>query len=710
DRFKTASEFAAAIATTESTIALRSEGSEPEAPLHGQRSKPLSTTAATIPMVVARGRRRAMALAVTAVAAIALAVALWQLGPWRGHGSSRVPAKKAWILVAEFDGPAADSSLVSATRDLMMAALEQSEIVAIVPTEQIRVALQQAGKPTSTRVDAELARELAYRSSVRTVLEGRIGRLGRGYSVVLRLTDVDSARVVLSLSDEARDEQALIPTLNRVARRLRAELGERRAVIQATRELTTLTSPSLEALKAWRKAQDLISRNDNHGAITMARVALAHDPEFAGPWGIMGFAFSNLGEADSAALAFGQALSRPARLTEQGELFFRASLAILSGDNAGALAWIDRLVLVAPERAMAHNNRGAILSSMGRFGEAFESYRTAEKVSPFGVAQQILYNQFLVLLTLGRLHEARQIAPRLNGSMGLVAPMMIAGAAGGWFAAESLAFALRGNPAVYEDHRLEAEWILAAAQASRGQVRLAEQTLRQVQSEAENASTTVVANRTRWRRLMIALFSRGVAAAPRDGGRWDSTTLGLVTRGAWAAAAGDTTSARRLLETMRARSEPDIARQGFTPAMVQGWIAARAGRWQDVMDILGPAALQGEPRGNVQFQSAPLTRWLVAEAYERLGHPDSAAAYFERAIASPPDGGWDFAQSRMASSFGHQRLVLLYARMGRTEEARRHWEAFSLAFTRPDAEMARLVEEARAALASAEGVAKSARR
>ena len=201
-----------------------------------------------------------------------------------------------------------------------------------------------------------------------------------------------------------------------------------------------------------------------------------------------------------------------------------------------------------------------------------------------------------------------------------------------------------------------------------------------------------------------------MAADPGDPGRWDSTTAALVTRGLWSAAAGDTISSRRLLATVRTRSAADLARQGFGPVLLAGWIAARTGRWQEVVRDLGPAALQGDATGYVLIQSPPMMRWLVAEAYERLGRPDSAAAYFERAIASPPVGGSTIPDSRMAFSFGHRRLVLLYARMGRPQEARRHWEIFSSTFTRPDPEMLPLVEEARTALASAEGMAKSARR
>jgi len=289
--------------------------------------------------------------------------------------------------------------------------------------------------------------------------------------------------------------------------------------------------------------------------------------------------------------------------------------------------------------------------------------------------------------------------------------MNIAVAAGQWSSAESLATALRSTSAADDDLRRTAATILAAAQASRGQVRAADQTLRQAQSVAETTHDLTRTDWTRWDRLRLALFSRGVAVDPGSPGTWDSTTAGLIVRGAWAAATGDTTLARRLPATIRRRSRPDLARQGFFgPEMVEAWLVARTGRWQEVPRLLGPAALQGEARGYAQVQSAPLIRWLVAEAYDDLGRPDSAAVYFERAIAPVPEGGTDFAQVRMASSFAHRRLAILYARMGRLEEARRHWQACSATFTRPDPEMTPLVEEARVALASAEAMAKTARR
>jgi hypothetical protein len=103
-------------------------------------------------------------------------------------------------------------------------------------------------------------------------------------------------------------------------------------------------------------------------------------------------------------------------------------------------------------------------------------------------------------------------------------------------------------------------------------------------------------------------------------------------------------------------------------------------------------------------------RWLAARAFEKLGRADSAAAYVQMMLSPRGRVDQEYFTRGIAFSFAHRQLVLLYARLGRLEDARRHWEIFSATFTHPDPEMKPLVEEARAALASAEGMAKTARR
>ena len=700
DRYETAGRFGESLAA-----AMPGPAREPTA----GTSVPPSMTAEGKP---ARRRRALAGTAVLVLLAVG-AFAAWKPGVL-SHlmgGSAPPRAKKDWILVAEFEGPADDTSLAVATRDLVSAALDQSAIVATVPDDQIRLALEQAGKPPGTRVDAALARELAYRRSIRAVVEGHVSRLGRGYSVVVRVVEADTGRVVTAVSDAARSDDELIPTMGRVVRRLRDALGERRADLRANRDLVDVMTPSFEAYKRYSKAIGLMNPGDHWGCIAMERSALSLDPDFAAAWGVIGFAFGNLGEPDSALAAFEEALRRPERLDEERRFRYTAAAAFLRGDVQGSLATLDQSLRHDLSTNWTYNNRGNSLLVLGRREEALASYRLAAEFGPFGPNQLILDNLFAALLGLGRLGEALKVARQFKGGLAEVAPGQIAVAAGDWTAAESLGRKLERNFEAPAEDRAAGAWQMAVAQAAFGSVNAAAQSLRREQRAlAEERFLRTSEEDTKRSRLLLDLVSGHLNGVPENVASSETTTVALVTQGLWEAAAGDTARARRLLARIRKRSLLEQNRQGFDPVLIEAWIVARAGRFGETVRILGPAARQGDDLGFVLIGSnRVLKRWLVAEAYEGLGRPDSAAAYFELAM-SPIGSTAALGEARIAYSYAQRRLVLLYARMGRLEEARRHWEVFSATFTRPDPEMLPLIEEARAALASAEAMAGGHRR
>ncbi len=97
----------------------------------------------------------------------------------------------------------------------------------------------------------------------------------------------------------------------------------------------------------------------------------------------------------------------------------------------------------------------------------------------------------------------------------------------------------------------------------------------------------------------------------------------------------------------------------------------------------------------------------MAQAYERLGQPDSAAAFYLRLLGpEQPAMGW----TALVHSFAHQRLVMLYSHMGRLAEAERHMAILERDFTRPDPDVRHLLDEARAAVGYSQGTARSATR
>ena len=678
-----------------------------------------ATEVAPDPRVIRRRRQRA---AVAWLAALALAgLAVWSR--WdsiQAFFGTRGPApatRKEWVIVAEFNGPPDDPGLAAATRELVIAALDQSTSLATVSQDQIRTGLQLAGKSPTTRVDAALARELAYRKGVRAVVEGSISRLGAGSAIVARVLDVERDSVLFTVSEVAANEKALIPTVERVTRRIREGLGERKDAIRRTRDVIEVSTASLEALKHQQQAAECLVAGDNSGTIAHCRAAIALDPDFAAAFNAMGHAFNNSGQVDSASAAWHQALSRPGRLSDRMRLATEAALATLENDLPLALSNYDRILQQDPRLWRIHNNRAALLYRTGQYEAALASAARGIEASPMGPSQIVLLNKFITLLALGRLDEAGETSRALRDALAQGAAVWLAAAAGHWALTESLGTALEAPPTASREMRRLGALAVASAAATRGEVRVAERALRRAE-EFEGpggATSTTVAHvsmqAAHRARLLLAQASGAFPGDPEGSWPRDTATAALVTRGLWAAAAGDIPQARRLLDAVRSRPARERARAGADSLLLEGWIAAHAGRWEDVVWILAPAARQGSEVGFMEDRAGRVTlRWLVANAYENLGRADSAAAYYEMVLSPLGRVDQEYFTRGVALSFAHRRLVLLYARMGRLEDARRHWEAFSKTFTRPDPGMKPQVEEARAALASAEGMAKSARR
>jgi hypothetical protein len=132
---------------------------------------------------------------------------------------------------------------------------------------------------------------------------------------------------------------------------------------------------------------------------------------------------------------------------------------------------------------------------------------------------------------------------------------------------------------------------------------------------------------------------------------------------------------------------------GSAARAVEGLVAAQAGRWPAIVDLVGPTVGWSWPHrasgGSLVYVN--LVRWLLADAYEHLGRPDSAVVYLNL-IATPASAvqGRAYMQSGFVYSFAQRRLVPLYLTLGRVDEAARHRARFLEAFTNPDPPLAQL--------------------
>jgi serine/threonine-protein kinase len=665
--------------------------------------------------------RRRMLLAIGAVVLVLLAGGVFTA--WKTRllsdllgGRPASPAKKDWILVAEFDGPIGDSSLARAARQLVSAAIDQSAGMATVPRDQIELALDLAGKPVTHRLTPGLAREIAYRGAVRAVLEGEVMALGGRYTVTLRVTDVEKDTQLVTLTDVARSEDDLIPVLRRMGARVRGGIEQGAGIRTKRVDKWPVATSSFEAYRRWAEGVRLWDEGDGAGAYKLYREALAIDPKFGACWGNLAYAHFDLGKPDSALAAAEEALRHPRGFTPAYRLHLEGAAAWWKGDARSAMETFDRVVRLYPrsyEARFAINNWSLVLAAEGRLGDALETVRRMDDYEVYGTTQ---INQFVrgrFLISLGRLAEARSAIIGLRGRFRKQLDLDLLLAAEAWDEADSLATLheqAAGSPLVL---LVESASTRAQVAAVRGEVDAAEAGLQRAERlEHERGRPAQAARRARPRAL-LALMSGRAVPRPEPWLERDTTTAALITRAYLAAAAADTALAGHLLTDLRARSTTRLGAHGSTPEFIEAYIVAHSGRWSDVVALIARPAREGSDRGRPGSEptadriGVPQERWLVAQAYERLGQPDSAAAFYLRMLGPEQPG---LGMTALVHSFVHQRLVMLYVHMGRPTEAERHMAILERDFTRPDPDVRHLLDEARSAVGYSPEITRSAPR
>jgi len=647
---------------------------------------------------VAPGVRRTLRWpqwAAAAAALVGLVALAWASGlVGRGSTGGR-PTPRAPTIVADAEGNA-DQGVRTAIRELVRTVLDQSGILVTVPQEEVQRGLQLAGRPETTTIGPELARELAVRGSIRTVVAPRLDRLGQRYTLTVRVLDAERGEPLATETGTADSDDALVPAVERTMRAIRSRLGERASDIQRDRPLVQVSTPSFEAYRHYVESQAFWARADRAGAVAVLRQALTRDPDMAAAWMMLAVHLGDQGKPDSARIALAEAQRRPERLTDRDRLFLEERLANVDGHYARRVRLLSLAIDRDPLNAPLYNMLALTLGSFDRWEEALETFDRAITVSPFGPAQLHIINRGQALLALGRFAEAEANAQKVEGELRKTGDITIAVSRGDWARAESLGVAFERDQTMNTFRRVRATVAVAGAHAAQGELRAARQALERARglgiTEGSVGNTSWVL-RTE---LTLALAS-GEGLTPRPlPALADTLTVAL-----WAAATRDTVKARRLV---MARNDSAVHRSARVIAWreVEAMIAAVGGNWAKVIDLLNASALQALPVSGGNNGRSQAARWLVAEAYERLEHPDSAATYFDLIASDNRLVLQDRFSRGIAHSFAHQRLVVLYASMGRLDDARRHWKVFSETFTNPDPEVKHLLDEAREALQRAE--------
>jgi DNA-binding SARP family transcriptional activator/Tfp pilus assembly protein PilF len=288
-------------------------------------------------------------------------------------------AERAWILAADFDNRTRDPIFDRALDAALATGLQQSGYVSVFPRARIEQTLTRMGRTTqaaaAARLDETLAREVAQREGIPSVVIVAIDRVDSSYVLTARIVDATSGAAIAAETRIA-NRSDVIAAVDDLVRRLRRDIGESaHAIAKHDLPLPQATTASLEALHkyadglaAWRAGQRKV-------AVELYEEAVAIDSDFALAHASLGGAYYWTNDRPKGDAHFDHALRLLDRLTDRERLTVRAAAESWRGNRVRAIELRRALLALYPGDRSAWGKIGYDYMRLGRAQEAVSALR-----------------------------------------------------------------------------------------------------------------------------------------------------------------------------------------------------------------------------------------------------------------------------------------------------------------------------------------------
>ena len=229
--------------------------------------------------------------------------------------------------------------------------LQQSPYVKVLPTSQVRSALQLMERSPNEPLTAAVARDLCERLGVKAILLGSIAPLSSAYVITLEAQACRTGDTLARDQAQAAAKTDVLATVGVSAARIRERLGESIGSIQKFNvPAPNATTPSLDALKAYSLGIETRLKTGDIQAIPFFEQALQLDPNFALASARLGAIYANLHDIQRSQQYLKQAFARSDSLSEPERLFLRSTYqAVVSGELNDAVSTYRLWIATYPD-------------------------------------------------------------------------------------------------------------------------------------------------------------------------------------------------------------------------------------------------------------------------------------------------------------------------------------------------------------------------
>jgi tetratricopeptide (TPR) repeat protein len=627
------------------------------------------------------------------------------IGPFGSLMASGALGQNEKLLVTDFASPAGDSTLGPVVTEAFRTALGQSQSINVLQQTTMRDVLRRMQKPTTTFVDFKEAREIASREGIRAVLDGNLLGLGGRYVVSVRLVSPQSGDVLASFSRNANSTGDLLPTIDKLAKEVRARIGESLKNVQATPPLEQVTTPSLDALRKYVAGNRAISIDgDFPKGTSLLEDAIAMDTGFAMAYRKLSVAYTNRGLMDKGQALLDKAYAHRDRLSD-AERYLVVGTYFQNGahqDYGQAQAAYEQLLEIQPENPGALNNVGNIYRNQRNYAKARDAY--AKLVSSAGGVAVGYENLARAYVSLGQTDSAEMtldaLAKFAPSNLELLPLRMEILASRQQY--DSAVALLAANRARLESDKSAISNALFATgymARARGRIHEADRYLHEawMYGAASGLKEAPIMDAVDRAQLLVWHLADGPAAlrlVADSLARHPLDSIAELTDAMQAlvhfyAVANRPDQAQAALARWQAtRKRVSYGDDSLRAAAMRGDIALAQGKTAEALALYRAADAWGCPVCNLP---------PIAQAYDQLGNADSAIAVFTRFIGTPAPGRVYMDGDYLAGAY--KRLGELYEAKGDRQRAITNYMKFVDLWSKADPELQPKVAEARAKIA-----------
>jgi serine/threonine protein kinase/Flp pilus assembly protein TadD len=329
--------------------------------------------------------------------------------PAAHRGASQRPSavqKPITVLIADFDNRTGEAEFEGAFEQAFGLGLGGAPFVKIFSRTQAKTLMNELDPEANGGIRADAAPLLCSREGINVVITGSIETSGSGYVFDVWALDPLSYLRLAERSRTIAAKAEVLTAADALAREIRDDLSRIPPETVQALSQETFTAVSLEAMRLYARAQDLVLAGKDDEAIQEYLGAIEKDPKLGRAYAGLALVYRNRGQDEQAAAYFEKAMALIDQMTDREKFRTRGAYYFLKRDAKKAIEEYSALIRQFPMDSAAHTNLPLAYFYNREMSRAYDEGRKAAEFAPRNLTAR--YNLVWYALVAGKFDVAEQ--------------------------------------------------------------------------------------------------------------------------------------------------------------------------------------------------------------------------------------------------------------------------------------------------------------